>query len=113
MSNSRKKVLLKVIILGDSGVGKTSLMNQYVNKKFSKSPPRSAAQQHWPGPHSLPPLEACRAILQKILRGRNMTSYRAILLALMASFLVAGCNTVKGAGRDIESVGQAGSDAID
>ncbi|KAG2215977.1 hypothetical protein INT45_003177 [Circinella minor] len=34
MSN-RKKVLLKVIILGDSGVGKTSLMNQYVNKKFS------------------------------------------------------------------------------
>lgn len=32
--SSRKK-LLKVIILGDSGVGKTSLMNQYVNKKFS------------------------------------------------------------------------------
>jgi len=27
---SKKKVLLKVIILGDSGVGKTSLMNQYV-----------------------------------------------------------------------------------
>jgi len=36
MSQHRKKVLLKVIILGDSGVGKTSLMNQYVNKKFSK-----------------------------------------------------------------------------
>ncbi|CAO3688269.1 unnamed protein product [Umbelopsis ramanniana] len=35
MSANRKKVLLKVIILGDSGVGKTSLMNQYVNKKFS------------------------------------------------------------------------------
>jgi len=32
---SKKKVLLKVIILGDSGVGKTSLMNQYVNKKTS------------------------------------------------------------------------------
>ncbi|KAI9094934.1 ras family-domain-containing protein [Phlyctochytrium arcticum] len=32
---SRKKAILKVIILGDSGVGKTSLMNQYVNKKFS------------------------------------------------------------------------------
>lgn len=27
---SKKKILLKVIILGDSGVGKTSLMNQYV-----------------------------------------------------------------------------------
>jgi len=32
---SKKKVLLKIIILGDSGVGKTSLMNQYVNKRFS------------------------------------------------------------------------------
>lgn len=32
---SRKKTLLKVIILGDSGVGKTSLMQQFVNGKFS------------------------------------------------------------------------------
>jgi Ras-related protein Rab-7A len=31
----RKKVLLKVIVLGDSGVGKTSLMNQFVNRRFS------------------------------------------------------------------------------
>ncbi|VDN48902.1 unnamed protein product, partial [Dibothriocephalus latus] len=35
MSSSRKKILLKVIILGDSGVGKTSLMNQYVTQRFS------------------------------------------------------------------------------
>lgn len=42
-----------------------------------------------------------------------MTTFRAIVLTLMASFLVAGCNTVKGAGRDIESVGKAGEDAID
>jgi Ras-related protein Rab-7A len=34
--SSRKKVLLKVIILGDSGVGKTSLMNQFVNRKVRK-----------------------------------------------------------------------------
>ncbi|EDX14143.1 GD21052 [Drosophila simulans] len=33
--SGRKKSLLKVIILGDSSVGKTSLMNQYVNKRFS------------------------------------------------------------------------------
>src|SRR3546814_4006396 len=46
-------------------------------------------------------------------RLQNMTSFRAILLALLASVLVTGCNTVKGAGRDIESVGEAGSDAID
>lgn len=29
------KTLIKIIILGDSNVGKTSLMNRYVNKKFS------------------------------------------------------------------------------
>ncbi|KAA0202681.1 hypothetical protein HAZT_HAZT000001 [Hyalella azteca] len=33
--SGRKKALLKVIILGNSGVGKTSLMNQFVNRKFS------------------------------------------------------------------------------
>ncbi|XP_069037233.1 ras-related protein Rab-7a-like isoform X4 [Lepisosteus oculatus] len=32
---SHKQILLKVILLGSSGVGKTSLMNQYVNKMFS------------------------------------------------------------------------------
>ncbi|KAK7604809.1 hypothetical protein V9T40_005995 [Parthenolecanium corni] len=32
---TKKKGLLKVIILGDTGVGKTSLMNQFVNRKFS------------------------------------------------------------------------------
>ncbi len=30
----RKKVLLKVIILGDSGVGKTALLHKYVNGQF-------------------------------------------------------------------------------
>mmetsp|Transcript_3786 Transcript_3786/g.13387 ORF Transcript_3786/g.13387 Transcript_3786/m.13387 type:complete len:229 (+) Transcript_3786:46-732(+) len=29
-----KKILLKVILLGDSGVGKTSLMSKFVNHKF-------------------------------------------------------------------------------
>eukprot|EP01006_Ploeotia_vitrea_P054049 TRINITY_DN67842_c5_g2_i1.p1 TRINITY_DN67842_c5_g2~~TRINITY_DN67842_c5_g2_i1.p1 ORF type:complete len:218 (+),score=33.26 TRINITY_DN67842_c5_g2_i1:117-770(+) len=31
----RRKVLLKTIILGDSGVGKTCLMNQFVNQRFN------------------------------------------------------------------------------
>lgn len=32
--------------------------------------------------------------------------------ALIGLMLLAACNTVKGVGRDIESVGQAGSEAI-
>jgi Ras-related protein Rab-7A len=34
-TSTRKKVLIKVIILGDSSVGKTSLMNMYVSRKFN------------------------------------------------------------------------------
>ncbi|ESW98237.1 hypothetical protein KL918_004017 [Ogataea parapolymorpha] len=34
--STRKKTILKVIILGDSGVGKTSLMQQFINGKFSQ-----------------------------------------------------------------------------
>jgi len=40
---------------------------------------------------------------------------RRIIIALAASTIAltaTACNTVKGAGRDVESVGQAGSDAI-
>lgn len=32
----RRRTLLKVIVLGDNGVGKTSLMNRYVYKRFSQ-----------------------------------------------------------------------------
>ncbi|KAG9395029.1 Small GTPase superfamily [Carpediemonas membranifera] len=35
MQAPKKKVLLKIIILGDTGVGKTSLMNRFVNQKFT------------------------------------------------------------------------------
>jgi entericidin A len=44
-----------------------------------------------------------------------MRSIRFIALVLAASIAVsaaAACNTVKGVGRDIESVGEAGSDAV-
>lgn len=35
-----------------------------------------------------------------------------IILLIGASLLISACNTVKGIGRDIESVGEAGSDVI-
>ncbi|KAL3308436.1 Ras- protein Rab-7 [Cichlidogyrus casuarinus] len=35
MASNRRKLVLKIILLGDTGVGKTSLMNQYMNKRFS------------------------------------------------------------------------------
>jgi predicted small secreted protein len=41
-----------------------------------------------------------------------MTSTALIALFLGASLMLSACATVKGAGRDIQSVGQAGEDAI-
>jgi predicted small secreted protein len=36
----------------------------------------------------------------------------AIFTLVAASLMISACNTVKGLGRDIESVGSAGSEAI-
>jgi predicted small secreted protein len=45
--------------------------------------------------------------------GESMTKMMILALAAAAFCLGASaCNTVKGLGRDVESVGQAGSDAI-
>ena len=41
-----------------------------------------------------------------------MVKKLTLVFLLAGMTLVSACNTVKGAGRDIESVGQAGSDAI-
>lgn len=46
-------------------------------------------------------------------RGKTMTKKLIVALGLAAfAFTATACNTVKGVGRDVESVGQAGSDAI-
>ena len=35
--NSKKKNFLKIVILGDSGVGKTTLLQQYLNGKATSN----------------------------------------------------------------------------
>lgn len=47
---------------------------------------------------------------------KDQVMLRKLIFAFSAGVIVlsaAACNTVKGAGRDIESVGEAGADAID
>jgi predicted small secreted protein len=47
--------------------------------------------------------------------GRSLEMLRKVILALAAgsfAFAATACNTVKGAGKDIESVGQAADDAL-
>ena len=41
-----------------------------------------------------------------------MPSIRALVLGVLLLSLLAACNTVQGVGRDIESVGRAGKDAM-
>jgi entericidin A len=41
-----------------------------------------------------------------------MAHVRVIILSLLACTIVSGCNTVKGAGRDIESVGNKAEEVI-
>lgn len=43
---------------------------------------------------------------------RQLKRKSAILAVMAASLLLTACNTVKGLGRDIESVGQSGEEAI-
>ena len=76
-------------------------------------PPAALLSNIGPARISLPPLESAPGhFAPSSERFEKMTSFRAIILAVLASVAVTGCNTVKGAGRDIESVGQAGSEAI-
>jgi predicted small secreted protein len=42
----------------------------------------------------------------------RMQSFRILLAAGLVASLLTACNTVKGAGRDIESVGRAGERVI-
>lgn len=43
---------------------------------------------------------------------KNRKRDTAILALIAASLLMSACNTVKGLGRDIESVGRSGEEAI-
>lgn len=71
-------------------------------------------------PEGLPPaqplfirLKGYAAYNLRLLINRDRMMKKSIATAaLIGLMLLAACNTVKGVGRDIESVGQAGSEAI-
>jgi predicted small secreted protein len=46
------------------------------------------------------------------IKGAKPMRYSAIAAICVCAFGLSACNTVKGAGKDIQSVGQAGQDAI-
>ena len=54
------------------------------------------------------------ARLNQVIKGTTTMVRKVIFSIALAGLLLgtAACNTVKGAGRDIESVGKAGDDAI-
>jgi predicted small secreted protein len=49
---------------------------------------------------------------RELFNGRKFMRKVTIAVLISVSLLVSACNTVKGLGRDIESVGQAGDEAI-
>jgi predicted small secreted protein len=50
---------------------------------------------------------------QRIPNMKRTQSFRIIIAAGLVATLLSACNTVKGAGRDVESVGRAGERVID
>lgn len=79
------------------------------------SPPRSAAQQYWLGAYPSPPprnVPSHLCIYVIFCWEDLMSKTRVIMLSLLACVVVSGCNTVKGAGRDIESVGNKAEEVI-
>ena len=40
-TQNKKNKVLKVVLLGDGGVGKSSLMSVYVNERFDPMPPHT------------------------------------------------------------------------
>lgn len=61
----------------------------------------------------LPCSPLAHAIRLDVSRRRCMTKNILALLLLSGSLFVAACNTVEGAGRDVQSAGEAVEDAAD
>ena len=59
-------------------------------------------------------MEAARAAVHsgRQIRENLMLRWIAISVLAFGTLALGGCNTVKGLGRDVESVGQAGDDAL-
>ncbi len=54
-----------------------------------------------------------KALLKKEIPMNRNATFRMVIAAGLVASLLSACNTVKGAGRDVESVGKAAERAID
>jgi predicted small secreted protein len=61
----------------------------------------------------MPPNNQEKSLKKKDDPMNRNASFRIVLAAGLVASLLSACNTVKGAGRDVESVGRAAERAID
>ena len=78
-----KPVTLKVVVIGDAGAGKTSLVNQYVNRKFSDTLPPSRSGGFFAKEVNIDD----RIVTLQVISCHALPSLQCLFLSLKSRFL--------------------------